>query len=124
MKLVDIATTEAPVLRTLDLLEAATFLHLHPQTVRRLASAGEIPAAKPGKRWVFVEQDLADWLRSSYRSTGRVSQGDMQENAICRSTDDLNPTSGGAGSRRRTVKRYADLLGLKTSAKLKSTKTD
>jgi excisionase family DNA binding protein len=112
------------VLRTLDLRQAAVFLRLHPQTVRKLAVAGEIPAAKPGKRWVFVEQDLAEWLRSRYRSPGQVSQGDMQENALCRSTDDLIPTSGGAGSRRRTVKRYADLLGLKTSAKPKSTKTD
>ena len=112
------------MLRTLDLRQAATFLRLHPQTVRKLAVAGEIPAAKPGKRWVFVEQDLADWLRSRYRAEGQVSQGDMQEKALCRSTDDLIQTSGGAALRHQTARRYADLLGLKTSAKPKSTKTD
>jgi len=81
------------VLRTLTLPQAAEFLKLHPQTVRKLALAGEIPAAKPGKCWVFVEQDLASWLRSRYRGNGQVPQGDTQENASCRSIDALIPTS-------------------------------
>jgi len=123
-KFVRHATTGKPVLRTLDLRQAAVFLRLHPQTVRKLAIAGEIPATKPGKRWVFVEQNLADWLRFRYRATGQVSQGDMQEKALCRSTDDQIQTTGGAASRHRTARRYADLLGLKTSAKPTSTKTD
>ncbi len=53
-------------MRTLDLSQAAELLHLHPDTVQQRAKAGEIPAAKPGKCWVFVEADLIDWLRGHY----------------------------------------------------------
>jgi excisionase family DNA binding protein len=50
-------------MKTLDLQEAAQFLRLHPDTLRRRALAGEIPGAKPGKLWVFLEEDLAAYLR-------------------------------------------------------------
>lgn len=55
-------------MKTLDLLEAAEYLRLHPDTLQRRAAAGEIPGAKPGKRWVFLDVDLAEWLRSHYRT--------------------------------------------------------
>ena len=44
--------------RTLDLQEAANFLHMHPDTMQRRAKAGLIPGAKPGRGWVFLEEDL------------------------------------------------------------------
>ena len=44
---------------TLNLTEAAAFLHLHPNTVQERAKRGIIPgAAKPGKCWVFLEDGL------------------------------------------------------------------
>lgn len=55
-------------MKTLNLEQAAAFLHMHPYTVMQKVHAGEIPAAKPGKRWVFIEDDLADYLRGQYRS--------------------------------------------------------
>ena len=51
---------------TINLQEAAAFLHMHVETVRQLAQQGTLPAVKPGKRWVFIQEDLADWLRSQY----------------------------------------------------------
>lgn len=54
-------------MRTLDINEAAAFLHVHPHTLEARARAGEIPGAKPGKCWVFLDVDLADWLRAQYR---------------------------------------------------------
>ena len=42
------------IMRTLDLTEAAEFLHLHPHTLEAKARAGEVPGAKPGKCWVFL----------------------------------------------------------------------
>ena len=42
---------------TLDLKEAAQFLKLHWQTVRKRAVSGEIPAANLGRRWVFLKAD-------------------------------------------------------------------
>jgi excisionase family DNA binding protein len=108
---------------TLDLRQAAALLKMHPQTVRRRAIAGEIPAAKPGRSWVFVEADLVAWLRARYRGSGQVSQGDREENPLCHSSDARDRGDGGAGSRHQTARRYADLLGLTTAARPRSTRT-
>jgi excisionase family DNA binding protein len=43
---------------TFTLEEAARFLQLHPTTLGAKARSGEIPGAKLGKRWVFLEVDL------------------------------------------------------------------
>jgi excisionase family DNA binding protein len=50
--------------KTLTLQEAAELLHMHPETLRQRAQAGEIRAAKPGRSWVFLEEDLLDYLRT------------------------------------------------------------
>jgi excisionase family DNA binding protein len=55
-------------MRTLNLKQAAAFLHMHPNTVQERAKAGTIPAAKPGKLWVFIEDDLVSYLRGLYDS--------------------------------------------------------
>ncbi len=47
---------------TLTLLQAASFLKMHPEEVRQRAKQGRLPGAKVGKRWVFIESDLADYL--------------------------------------------------------------
>ncbi len=62
-------------MKTLDLEQAAQLLKLHPQTVLHRARAGEIPAAKPGKCWVFIEEDLIEWLRSHYNTSRDARQG-------------------------------------------------
>jgi excisionase family DNA binding protein len=56
-------------IKTLDLKEAARFLKITPEGLRRKAARGEIPGAKPGKCWCFREDDLADYIRSLYRSS-------------------------------------------------------
>ena len=53
-------------MRTLNLQEAAAFLRLHPEELRKRAKAGRIPGAKVGRSWVFVDEDLASYLRSLY----------------------------------------------------------
>ena len=53
-------------MRTLDLAEAADFLHIHKEELRVRAKRGVVPGARVGRRWVFLEQDLADYLRSLY----------------------------------------------------------
>ena len=53
-------------MRTLSLIEAANFLKMHAEEVRRRAKAGLIPGAKAGKCWVFIDDDLAEYLRSLY----------------------------------------------------------
>ena len=56
-------------MKTLNLKEAAQFLKMHPESLRQKIKAGLIPAAKAGKRWVFLEEDLAGYLRSLYAHT-------------------------------------------------------
>lgn len=55
--------------RTLSLTEEARFLKLSPEALRRKAKTGEIPGAKAGKCWCFLEDDLVTFLRSRYAVT-------------------------------------------------------
>lgn len=77
-------------MKTLNLNEAAAFLRLHPHTLEAKARAGDIPGAKPGKCWVFIDVDLADWLRAQYRD-----KNDNKE-ATWRSTN-AAPSIGASG---------------------------
>jgi len=76
-------------MRTLNLIEAAAFLRMHPEEVRRRAKLGELPGAKPGKSWVFIEVDLADYLRSLYSSPRQALQVTPQrkEQQTCHFSD-------------------------------------
>lgn len=42
----------------LDLIGAAHFLRMHPETLRRRASRREIPGVRAGRAWVFLDLDL------------------------------------------------------------------
>jgi hypothetical protein len=42
------------VMNTLNLKQAAAFLHMHPEEVRSRAKRGLIPGAKVGRKWVFL----------------------------------------------------------------------
>lgn len=48
---------------TLGVQEAAALLHVHAQTVLELAQSGELPGARIGRSWVFIEADVLEWLR-------------------------------------------------------------
>ena len=95
-------------METLDLEQAAKFLHLHPVTLQRMAKRGEIPAAKFGRRWVFLEIDLVACVRAQYAS--RVMQGEHKEK-LCRSTNAKILPSGGS-SCTTAEESYREALGL------------
>lgn len=59
-------------MKTLNIEQAAALLHMHRYTVMQKVHAGKIPAAKPGKRWVFIEDDLLAYLRGQYRPVQSV----------------------------------------------------
>lgn len=52
--------------KTFDLKEAAEFLKMSPEVLRRKVAKGEVPGAKPGKCWCFYVEDLVEYLRSLY----------------------------------------------------------
>lgn len=66
-----------PLARYLNLLEAATYLGIHPDSLRRLAIHGRVPGARKwhGRQWLFERETLAQFA-STYRATpGRPSRG-------------------------------------------------
>jgi hypothetical protein len=94
-------------MNTLTLNQAADFLKIHPQTLRTRALTGELPGAKIGKSWVFIEEDLAAAIRSRYSNCGRTSQSNGEN--IC-FTDDQIVTTTGVDLPHQTAKKYEELL--------------
>ena len=114
-------------MHTLDLIEAANFLKMHPESLRRKAKRGEVPSRKAGKQWVFVQEHLADWISGRYPEQGRllrVIDGGKQPKGDkpCQSIN--AGKHGGYNSPHQTASEYSALLGLKTNAKRKNYTTD
>ncbi|MDR9847131.1 helix-turn-helix domain-containing protein [Herbaspirillum huttiense] len=59
---------------TLDIDEAAEFLKINRQTALQLSQSGILPGAKIGRAWVFLEEDLKDYLRSEVKKQQRLRQ--------------------------------------------------
>jgi hypothetical protein len=107
-------------MQTLDLQDAARFLHIHPITLLKRANAGIIPGAKPGKCWVFFVPDLVAYIRAQYRQ--QASHGPIEENSWNR-TDEKTPLIGGSKLPEGQVEsQYAKVLALPTRKKPKSTR--
>jgi excisionase family DNA binding protein len=51
---------------TLDVVPAAKLLGIHPETLKKQAASGEVPGAKCGRKWVFIEADLLSHIRAKY----------------------------------------------------------
>jgi excisionase family DNA binding protein len=108
-------------METLTLEQAAEILHMHKVTVRNKARSGEIPAAKIGKRWLFLEIDLVNWLRLQY--VAQALQGDKpNEEKLCHSSSVKIVLNGGL-SLPSTDDEYRKVLGLTTARPHRSTMT-
>src|SRR6185437_7281291 len=109
-------------MRTLDLQEAAAFLRMSPAVLRLHARQGRLQAAKPGKRWVFLDEDLAAYLRQLYAVRRQAPlSGSTLEESIWESSNAV--MSGGSTSSHLTASEYADLLGLRIGRSRKSMRT-
>jgi hypothetical protein len=110
-------------MRSLDLEEAAGFLRMSPAVLRLHARQGRLKAAKPGKRWVFLEDDLAVYLGQLYAVRRQAPlSGSNKEKSSWESTNVV--MSGGSISPHQTGREYAALLGLTTQPKRKNSTTD
>jgi hypothetical protein len=107
--------------RTLGLKDAAAFLKVHPEELRRRAKAGKVPAAKVGRAWVFLDIDLAEYLRSLYGQPRQALRVTFKEEELCHYADAAAP--GGSTSSRREASEYAALLGLPIEPSRKSSTT-
>src|SRR5690606_23006806 len=109
-------------MRTLDLREAAAFLKMHPEEVRRRAKCGQIPGGKAGRAWVFIDLDLADYVRSLYAEPRQALQvTSIQELELCPFAN--VGRSGGSTSSPPTASEYVDLLRPKARPSRKSCTT-
>ncbi len=102
-------------MKTLILNEAAIFLHMNPEVLRRKAKQGEIPGRKVGRKWVFVKEHLADFISGRYSATERdlqvVDGLTTQEEILCQFQKEAK--YGGLGSPRQMDEEYKSLLELK-----------
>jgi len=47
----------------LTLREVASYLNVHPDTIRRHVKRGEIPAFKIGNTWRFNKESIDEWRK-------------------------------------------------------------
>ncbi len=99
-------------MKTLGLQQAAAFLHCHPEELRRRAKTGAIPGAKVGRAWVFLEDDLAAYLRSLYAQPRQALQVTLRKESLCHFANAA--VSGGSTFACQPGSEYVDLLRLPT----------
>lgn len=73
-------------MKTLSLEQTADMLHCSAETVSEAIRFDGLPAAKVGRAWVLVDEDVIKWLRSKYGSNE------------CESTPAANEASSGPTS--------------------------
>jgi hypothetical protein len=103
-------------MQTLDLLKAAEFLKLNPESLRRMVKAGLVPGRKVGRGWLFVQEHLADWVSGRYPEPEQSLQViDTQQTEVIKQCQSTNVVKlGGYKSQQQVAKEYNALLGLKT----------
>jgi excisionase family DNA binding protein len=106
----------------LTLEEAASYLQVHPVTLRRWATSGHTPGFKLGKEWRFIKEDLEAWGRSRYANQFRQELvSDMKGTSQCHSNNAVK--SGTYVSQRQMEKSLDALLERKIGSKHKSITT-
>ncbi|WMJ09302.1 helix-turn-helix domain-containing protein [Nitrosomonas sp. sh817] len=108
-------------MKTFNLEEAALFLKLHREEVRRRTKAGIIPGVKLGKCWVFIEDDLVAYLRSLYATPRQALQVGHEEKQLCHSLNAVR--RGGLVSPHQAASELDALLQLKIKPKHKNSTT-
>lgn len=109
-------------MNTFDLREAADFLKMSPSALRAKVKAGRVRGAKLAKRWVFLEDDLVDYVRAHYPTAGQAPLGGCEaEVSRCHSINAVR--SGGSRSPAPVGRSYDALLGLGTKNRPGNTMT-
>ena len=107
-------------METILLDEASEILKVHPQTLLKLVRSGSVPAAKTGKCWVFIKDDLFEYIRSKYTRNIELVSHDLEENE-CHYTKEQAQDFGGTKSPHQVpVAQYESLLNLNARKKQKS----
>jgi excisionase family DNA binding protein len=108
------STPWAIFMKTYDIDETADFLKVDRETARDLATAGELPGAKVGRAWVFLETDLVEFLKDRVRR--QTNQRRAEEAARQELERSLSAAQGRSTSRKRPLPKLPELPGEVTSA--------
>ena len=98
---------QAREIATVGLEEAAAMLKLAPSTLRKRAAAGKVRAYKPGRHWVFLLGEIAEYLQET--------------RPPCRSIAAPTLRTGGVDSR-STIEKSASQLAQQIRLKRKNLK--
>src|SRR5689334_22318658 len=90
-----------------DLEQAAREAQCSPERLRKLAAAGEVPATKIGRKWLFSPALLQEWI-----------------DARCRSISDRAPDSGGSALAARLASQRAQRIASKRRSSSVSSRSD
>ena len=104
-------------MKTFGLTDAANFLRMHAEELRRRAKLGTIPGAKVGRAWVFLEDDLAGYVRSLYSEPRQALRVTLRKEVTqCHSTNAA--VCGGLISPHQAASALDALLAQKTRFRL------
>lgn len=106
---------------TTDLEGAAAILQAHPETVRSQAAAGIIPGRKVGRAWVFIVQDLLDFIRQGYSGPALGQRGPQEEPHQWNSNREEKTASITAVSRPQVGAEYLKVVELATTGRRRNT---
>lgn len=70
-------------MKTFGLEEAAEFLRISKDSMRKMAESGKVPGAKVGPEsghaWIFTDESLEDYLREEIRRQTAVKRGSVED---------------------------------------------
>lgn len=94
---------------TMDLQTAANYLGAKAETISQLARKGELPGAQIGKGWIFLREDVLDFLRKRIASEteARRAASNNSSNRISNDDGSVQPV---AVLQTRTRRRAPPLL--------------
>lgn len=81
-------------METLNIKEACELLKISETDLGDLARLGVIPGTKIGQRWVFIKEDLLNWLREKIRvdqeQRQAIAAGEMEPEEFRPAVDKRN----------------------------------
>ncbi len=104
-------------MKTLDLEECADFLKIGASTACEMAANGQIPGAKIGRAWVFMEDELIAYLRAKTRdqTNQRLDLAQQIERAALIASLPIRPRQRGRKRRILTLTGVPDIPDVKAS---------
>lgn len=96
--------------RTFDINECAEFLKIERTHALKLAGEGTLPGAKVGKSWVFLEDDLIEYLRALVQNQMRERQSAVDvDDRLGRMSPPRDMSGSGRGRKAREKPVLPDL---------------